>query len=65
MTLQALRERIGGADFVQVLRAWATEHRHGNVRTADFVALAESVSGQDLTTLFHDWLELDGRPTGY
>jgi aminopeptidase N len=65
MTLQALRERIGGADFSQVLRDWAAEHRHGNVRTADLVALAERVSGEDLSTLFHDWLEQDGRPAGY
>jgi aminopeptidase N len=65
MTLQALRERIGGADFARVLRAWAAEHRHGNARTADLVALAERISGKDLTTLFHDWLELDGRPAGY
>jgi len=65
MTLQVLRERVGAAHFARILRAWAAEHRHGSVRTADFVALAERVSGQDLGTLFHDWLRLDGKPAGY
>ncbi|MCW2765964.1 MAG: pepN 2 [Nocardioides sp.] len=65
MTLQALREKVGGTDFFAILKAWAKEHRHGNARTAQFVALAERVSGEDLGTLFSDWLELDGKPTGY
>ncbi len=65
MTLQVLREQVGDQDFRQILRAWAAEHRHGDVRTADFVALAGRVSGQDLTTLFDDWLARDGRPAGY
>ncbi len=65
MTLQALRERVGTADFFRILRTWAREHRHGNVRTRQFRVLAEDVSGQDLTTLFADWLTLDGKPAGY
>lgn len=65
MTLQALRERVGSTDFFAILKAWAKEHRQGNARTAQFVALAERISGEDLGTLFADWLELDGRPTGY
>jgi aminopeptidase N len=65
MTLQVLRERVGAADFGRILKAWAAEHRHGNARTADFVALAERVSGRDLGALFHDWLQQAGRPAGY
>ncbi|WP_134740282.1 M1 family metallopeptidase [Nocardioides sp. 503] len=65
MTLQALRERIGDADFFAVLKAWARTYRHGTATTADLVAVAEEVSGQQLDQLFADWLELDGRPTGY
>ena len=65
MTLQVLRERVGHEAFSRILKAWAREHRHGNVRTADFIALAERISGDDLGTLFSDWLTLDGKPVGY
>ena len=65
MTLQVLRERVGSKDFFAILRAWARMHRHGNVRTAQLVALAERISGDDLGTLFSDWLRLDGKPSGY
>ena len=66
MTLQALRERVGGEDFSRILRRWATEHRYGNVRTRQFQALAEQVSGRrHLDGLFDDWLRLDGKPRGY
>jgi aminopeptidase N len=65
MTLQALRERIGDVDFFAFLKAWARAYRHGNADTADLVAVAEQVSGQQLDQLFADWLELDGRPAGY
>nr|WP_227464206.1 M1 family metallopeptidase [Nocardioides lijunqiniae] len=65
MTLQALRERIGDADFFAFLKIWARTYRHGNATTADLVRVAEQVSGQQLDQLFADWLELDGRPAGY
>ena len=65
MTLQVLRETVGHEAFFRILKAWAREHRHGNVRTADFIALAERISGDDLGTLFSDWLTLDGKPVGY
>jgi hypothetical protein len=65
MTLEALRERIGNSDFYAVLRQWASDHRHANATTQDFIDLAESVSGQDLTQLFQDWLYTPGKPAGY
>jgi len=65
MTLQALREQVGRQDFFRILRAWATQHRHGSVRTAQFVKLSEKVSGQQLDTLFADWLAREGKPAGY
>jgi aminopeptidase N len=65
MTLQALRERIGDADFFGLLKRWAAVYRQGNAGTAQLVALAEQVSGEQLDELFADWLELDGRPSGY
>jgi aminopeptidase N len=65
MTLQVLRGKVGGPAFFRILRAWARERRHANARTAQFVALAERVSGQQLDQMFADWLTLDGKPAGY
>jgi aminopeptidase N len=64
MTLQALRERIGDARFFTVMRRWYSRHRYGNVSTAEFVALAEQVSGQDLRAFFDSWLYEPGKPAG-
>jgi aminopeptidase N len=36
--------------------------RHGNATTAEFVALAEQVSGQDLGGFLEVWLEKPERP---
>jgi aminopeptidase N len=62
MTLQALRGRIGDPAFFTVLRRWAAEHRDGNARTSDFVALAEQVAGRDLHPLFDTWLSRPAKP---
>jgi len=62
MTLQALRERVGDRRFFAILRQWYAGHRYGNVETAQFVALAERVSGQDLTSFFDTWLYQPGKP---
>lgn len=62
MTFQALRTRIGGPAFFSVLRRWSAEHRHRNGSTADFVALAESESGEDLGPFFDAWLAAGERP---
>jgi aminopeptidase N len=56
MALAALRNRVGHADFARLLRAWTSGHRHGHGTTAQFEALANTVSGQDLTSFFDAWL---------
>src|SRR5512132_2350982 len=65
MTLQALREKIGDEAFFRILRAWAAEHRYGNVTTAQFIALAERVSGRDLRHFFSVWLYQPEKPTSW
>lgn len=65
MTLQALRERIGDADFFRFVKRWAGLHRQANATTSQLVTLAEQVSGEQLDGLFADWLELAGKPAGY
>jgi aminopeptidase N len=62
MTLEALRERIGDAQFFTVMRRWYADHRYGNVSTPEFTALAETVSGQDLGGFFNSWLYQSGKP---
>jgi aminopeptidase N len=62
MTLEALRERIGDATFLTLLRTWYAQHRYGNVTTAQFIALAEQLSGKDLGGFFQAWLYDPGKP---
>ena len=56
MTLQALRETLGDDAFFGLLRRWVEAHRYDDATTADFVALAEEVSGQQMDGLFDAWL---------
>ena len=56
LVLHALRTEVGDDVFFDILLTYAAEYRNGGVRTADFIELAESVSGEDLTELFDSWL---------
>jgi aminopeptidase N len=62
MTLQALRNRVGDDAFWTTLHLWTEQHAFGTGTTDGFVALAEQVSGQDLSDLFDVWLFTPGRP---
>jgi aminopeptidase N len=62
MTLQALRQKVGEAAFLQIVRSWYAENRFSNVTTQDFIALAERVTGQQLDQFFQVWLFEEGRP---
>jgi aminopeptidase N len=62
MTLQALRHRIGDADFWSLLRRWLSVGAGGTGSTPQFEAMAEQVSGVDLDGFFHDWLHTTTKP---
>ena len=62
MTLHVLRTTIGDAKFFKLGRTWVARYEDGNVTTADFQALAEKVSGQDLDALFTAWVYTPGKP---
>ena len=62
MTLQALRDTVGDAAFFAILRTWAHDKRDGNGTTAEFIALAERISGRPLTALFQQWLFTTTKP---
>jgi hypothetical protein len=63
MTLYALRQQIGDADFLRLVKRWTTIHAGGNVTTPQFIALAERVSGQDLDDFFTTWLYTPSKPS--
>lgn len=56
LTLHALRLRVGDEVFFDIMRTYQDRYRHGNASTADFVAVAEEISGQDLAEFFDGWL---------
>lgn len=62
MTVQALRNRLGDEAFSRLLQEWTTRYAHSNATTTDFIALAEEISGQDLTSFFNAWLNSTTRP---
>jgi aminopeptidase N len=65
MTLQALRVKLGDTAFFALLRAWYARNRDGNVTTADFVAQAEEIGGNQLHAFFDTWLYKAGKPTAW
>jgi aminopeptidase N len=65
MTLQALREKIGDDRFFTLLRTWTATHRNGNATTAQFEALAEQISGQELTPFFDTWIRSARKPRSW
>jgi aminopeptidase N len=62
MALQALREQVGDAEFFEILRTWVDDHRDSTASTEDLIALAEQVSGDELSALFDEWLFADELP---
>jgi len=62
MTLHQLRLAVGDPVFFRILRDWAALKQYGNATTAEFIALAEALYGQELDELFDVWLYTPSRP---
>jgi aminopeptidase N len=62
ITLHALRRTIGDDDFFELLQTWVDRYGGNSAGTADFEALAEEVSGEELTPLFDAWLRAPALP---
>ena len=60
--LELFNNQVGDQRFFQILRTWAASHRNENATTAQFVALAQKVSGQDLDRFFRTWLWDESKP---
>lgn len=56
LTLYALRLKMGDEKFFTLLQTYVKQYTNANVTTADFIALAEKISGQDLKDFFQRWL---------
>ncbi len=56
VVLHALRLTIGDEAFFTTLQDWIATYAGESATTEQFVAVAEEVSGADLTTFFDDWL---------
>jgi aminopeptidase N len=56
LVLYALQKEVGDETFFKILRTYAKRFQYGNAGTDDFIAVAEEVSGRDLTSFFDAWL---------
>jgi aminopeptidase N len=56
LALHALRLEVGDETFFEILQTYHKRFADGNARTADFIAVAEEVSGKELTAFFDSWL---------
>lgn len=63
--LHMLRGVVGDSTFFRILRAYTTSPAvaYGTAVTEDFQAVAQQVSGQDLTSFFRQWIYGEGYPT--
>lgn len=55
-TLHALRLRIGDEKFFEFLRTYYQEFSGSHATTDGLIALAETISGEDLSEFFQGWL---------
>jgi aminopeptidase N len=56
MVIHALRLQVGDEAFFDILRTYLERYRYGNAGTEEFIAVAEEVSGQELSAFFDSWL---------
>jgi aminopeptidase N len=54
---------VGDDVFFGIAQEWVARFGGGTATTADFIALSEEISGQDLTTFFDVWAYQPPKPT--
>jgi aminopeptidase N len=60
LALHALRLEVGDETFFDILKTYHERYADGNARTADFIAVTEEVSGEELSAFFDSWLYSEG-----
>ena len=63
--LHALRGEIGDEKFFELAKEWVERYGGGTATTADFIALSEEVSGQQLDAFFQVWAYDVGKPAAW
>jgi len=64
-TLHALRVEVGDEAFFEIAQGWVDRFGGGTASTADFIALSEEISGQDLEHFFDVWLSTPEKPVDW
>ena len=62
-TLHALRLTVGDEAFFEGVQTWVQRYDDSTATTADFQAVYEEVSGQDLDAFFQEWLATPAKPS--
>ncbi len=60
--LHMLRLKMGNDAYFNFIRSILTGYPGGNINTAEFIDLAESACGEDLTQFFQQWIYSPGIP---
>lgn len=60
--LHMLRSEVGDSSFRQIIQTYYNTYKGSNADTKDFEAVAEKVSGRELTWFFDQWLYWPGVP---
>lgn len=63
LTLHALRLEVGDDTFFKILQTYVERYKGGNATTEDFLAVANEVSGKDLTNFLDGWLYSEKLPS--
>ena len=61
--LRMLRNEVGDSVFQKIIQTYYNQFKGGNADTKDFEAVAEKVSGKELTWFFDQWLYQPSLPT--
>lgn len=63
LAIQAFRSALGNDEvFFRLLREWLTKYQYGNAKVADFIDMANAVTGRSTNALFKTWLTDKGKP---
>ncbi|MDX6372902.1 MAG: hypothetical protein QOD98_1890 [Nocardioidaceae bacterium] len=62
MTYEALRAAIGDPAYFQLIKQWQTDFGGQTKKWTNLIALAEQLSGRNLTAFFQDWIYDPDKP---
>lgn len=60
--LHMLRNEVGDKNFQQIVQTYYQQYKGSNAETKDLQAIAEKISGKELTSFFDQWLYRPGIP---